>query len=191
MGIGQRKDGTFIFVVVDGRQPGYSIGTNLLEMQNIFNRYDAYNAANLDGGSSATMYYNGKVVVVTGAGGVLCSVIAKAYAKEGAKVALLDLNLEAAEAKAAAEAEKLRLKEEAAAEKQRIKEAEAAEKQRLKEIEAAEKQRLREEEAKKKAEEKEKAAKERKVKSAVKSVASSATGTIGRELGKNVTTEGI
>ena len=62
MGIGQKKDGTFIFVVVDGRQPGYSIGTNLLEMQNIFNRYEAYNAANLDGGSSATMYYNGKVV---------------------------------------------------------------------------------------------------------------------------------
>lgn len=62
MAIGQKKDGTFIFVVVDGRQPGYSIGTNLLELQNIFNRYNAYNAANLDGGSSATMYYNGKVV---------------------------------------------------------------------------------------------------------------------------------
>ena len=45
-------------------------------------------------------YYNGKVVVVTGAGGVLCSVIAKAYAEQGAKVALLDLNLEAAQAKA-------------------------------------------------------------------------------------------
>ena len=62
MAIGQKKDGTFIFVVVDGRQPGYSIGTNLLELQNIFNRYGAYNAANLDGGSSATMYYNGRVV---------------------------------------------------------------------------------------------------------------------------------
>lgn len=62
MAIGQRKDGTFIFVVVDGRQPGYSIGTNLLELQNIFNKYDAYNAANLDGGSSATMYYKGEVV---------------------------------------------------------------------------------------------------------------------------------
>ena len=37
MAIGQKKDGTFIFVVVDGRQPGYSIGTNLLELQNIFN----------------------------------------------------------------------------------------------------------------------------------------------------------
>lgn len=58
--IGQRKDGTFIFVVVDGRQPGYSLGTNLLELQNIFNRYDAYNAANLDGGSSSTMCYDGK-----------------------------------------------------------------------------------------------------------------------------------
>ena len=45
-------------------------------------------------------YYNGKVVVVTGAGGVLCSVIAKAYAEQGAKVALLDLNLDAANAKA-------------------------------------------------------------------------------------------
>ena len=45
-------------------------------------------------------YYNEKVVVVTGAGGVLCSIIAKAYAEQGAKVALLDLNLEAAQAKA-------------------------------------------------------------------------------------------
>lgn len=60
--IGQRKDGTFIFVVIDGRQPGYSIGTNLLELQNIFNRYDAYNAANLDGGSSSTMCYQGEVI---------------------------------------------------------------------------------------------------------------------------------
>ena len=60
--IGQRKDGTFIFVVIDGRRPGYSLGTNLLELQNIFNRYDAYNAANLDGGSSSTMVFNGEVV---------------------------------------------------------------------------------------------------------------------------------
>ena len=62
MAIGQKKDGTMIFVCIDGRQPGYSIGTTLLELQNILNRYEAYNAANLDGGSSATMYYDGKVV---------------------------------------------------------------------------------------------------------------------------------
>ena len=39
---------------------------------------------------------NGKVAVVTGAGGVLCSAFAKTLAKAGAKVALLDLNFEAA-----------------------------------------------------------------------------------------------
>ena len=38
----------------------------------------------------------GKVCVVTGAGGVLCSMFAEALAKTGAKVALLDLNVEAA-----------------------------------------------------------------------------------------------
>lgn len=38
----------------------------------------------------------GKVAVVTGAGGVLCSVFAKALARAGASVALLDLNAEAA-----------------------------------------------------------------------------------------------
>ena len=34
----------------------------------------------------------GKVAVVTGAGGVLCSGFAKTLARAGAKVALLDLN---------------------------------------------------------------------------------------------------
>ncbi|MCL2751912.1 MAG: SDR family oxidoreductase [Firmicutes bacterium] len=41
-----------------------------------------------------------KVVVITGAGGVLCGAFAKECAKYGAKVALLDLNLEAARARA-------------------------------------------------------------------------------------------
>ncbi|MBQ7386563.1 MAG: SDR family oxidoreductase [Clostridia bacterium] len=40
----------------------------------------------------------GKVAVVTGAGGVLCSYFAKVLARAGAKVALLDLNEEAAKA---------------------------------------------------------------------------------------------
>ncbi len=44
---------------------------------------------------------NGKVVVVTGAGGVLCSYFAKVVARAGAKVALLDLNEEAAQKYAA------------------------------------------------------------------------------------------
>ena len=41
---------------------------------------------------------NGKVAVVTGGGGVLCGIMAKALAKAGAKVAILDLRAEAAEA---------------------------------------------------------------------------------------------
>ncbi len=40
---------------------------------------------------------NGKVAVITGAGGVLCSDFAKVLAACGAKVALLDINLDAAE----------------------------------------------------------------------------------------------
>ena len=42
-----------------------------------------------------------KTIVITGAGGVLCSAFAKDLAKTGAPVALLDRNLEAAEAVAA------------------------------------------------------------------------------------------
>ena len=39
-----------------------------------------------------TFDFTGKVVVVTGAGGVLCGDMARAYAQAGAKVAALDLN---------------------------------------------------------------------------------------------------
>lgn len=38
-----------------------------------------------------------KVIVLTGAGGILCSTLAKALAKQGHKIALLDLNRNAAE----------------------------------------------------------------------------------------------
>ena len=44
------------------------------------------------------MLFENKVAVVTGAGGVLCSAFAAELAKEGAAVALLDINLDAAEA---------------------------------------------------------------------------------------------
>ena len=39
--------------------------------------------------------FTGKIVVVTGAGGVLCGTMAKAFAQAGAKVAALDLNEDA------------------------------------------------------------------------------------------------
>ncbi|WP_438477960.1 SDR family oxidoreductase [Streptococcus pluranimalium] len=46
---------------------------------------------------SRVIEFKDKVVVVTGAGGVLCGYMAKEFAKAGAKVALLDLNQEAAQ----------------------------------------------------------------------------------------------
>ena len=45
--------------------------------------------------------YSGKVVVVTGAGGLICGAMARAFAQSGAKVACLDLNEEAVKALAA------------------------------------------------------------------------------------------
>jgi len=60
-GIGQMADGTVIFVVIDGRQPTWSIGATLRDLMNVFDDYHAVNAVNLDGGSSSELVYNGKV----------------------------------------------------------------------------------------------------------------------------------
>lgn len=54
--IGQRADGTFIFVVTDGRTAS-SIGATYNEMIDIMVSYGAVTAGMLDGGSSAMMYY--------------------------------------------------------------------------------------------------------------------------------------
>ena len=51
-----------LLLVIDGRQPGYSVGATLRDLQNILYEEGAVIAANLDGGSSSTLYYNGKVV---------------------------------------------------------------------------------------------------------------------------------
>jgi exopolysaccharide biosynthesis protein len=59
--IGQAKDGTIIFLVIDGRQ-ATSLGATLKDVQDIMISQGAYNAANLDGGSSTTMVYQGKII---------------------------------------------------------------------------------------------------------------------------------
>ncbi len=60
-GIGQKADGTVIFVVIDGRQPTWSIGATLRDLMNVFNNYQAVNAVNLDGGSSSIFVDQGIV----------------------------------------------------------------------------------------------------------------------------------
>jgi exopolysaccharide biosynthesis protein len=59
--IGQKEDGTVIMVVIDGRQV-HSVGATMKQMQEIMLENGAVNAANLDGGSSTVMYFNGKII---------------------------------------------------------------------------------------------------------------------------------
>lgn len=59
--VGQRKDGTVLFVVIDGNSYGTE-GIDMEELTDIFIRYGAYNAANLDGGGSSSLVINGKLV---------------------------------------------------------------------------------------------------------------------------------
>ena len=52
----------FVFVVVDGRSPGYSAGVTMTGLAEIMQDLGATTAYNLDGGGSSTMYFNGGLV---------------------------------------------------------------------------------------------------------------------------------
>lgn len=70
--IGQTVNEDFLLLVVDGRQPGYSLGCTVADCEAILKRYQAYQAMNMDGGSSSVMWYNGEYITksssVTGIG---------------------------------------------------------------------------------------------------------------------------
>ena len=51
-----------VFVVVDGRSPGYSTGVTMTGLAKIMQDLGATTAYNLDGGGSSTMYFNGQLV---------------------------------------------------------------------------------------------------------------------------------
>ena len=58
--IGQRKDGAILLLVTDGRGTSGHLGATASDLIAIMQDYDAVNAANLDGGSSSCMVYNGE-----------------------------------------------------------------------------------------------------------------------------------
>ncbi|MCC2030867.1 phosphodiester glycosidase family protein [Microbacterium allomyrinae] len=60
--VGVIDENHLVFVVVDGRQEGYSAGVTLTELADIMVDLGATTAYNLDGGGSSTMYFNGEVV---------------------------------------------------------------------------------------------------------------------------------
>ncbi|WP_083413145.1 phosphodiester glycosidase family protein [Bacillus massilinigeriensis] len=59
---GVKADGTLLFVTVDGRAPGLSVGTNFKESALLMKSLGAVNALNLDGGGSTTMTIGNNVV---------------------------------------------------------------------------------------------------------------------------------
>ena len=61
--IGQRKDGTVLLLVTDGRGRNGHLGASASDLIDIMVEYGAVNAANLDGGSSSCMYLNGKYLM--------------------------------------------------------------------------------------------------------------------------------
>lgn len=58
--IGQRADGAVLLLVTDGRGASGHLGATASDLIEIMQQYGAVNAANLDGGSSSTMVYDGR-----------------------------------------------------------------------------------------------------------------------------------
>ncbi|MBQ3356392.1 MAG: phosphodiester glycosidase family protein [Oscillospiraceae bacterium] len=60
--IGQSEYGEILMLIIEGRQVGRSIGTDTETCAKILMKHKGYTAINLDGGTSAVMYYHGEYV---------------------------------------------------------------------------------------------------------------------------------
>ena len=67
--IGQISALHYIIIIADGRQDGYSIGMTLPELQELFIRYGAVTAMNLDGGGSTELWFKGQILNRPSGGG--------------------------------------------------------------------------------------------------------------------------
>ncbi len=63
--IGQRNDGAILMLVTDGRGTSGHLGASATDLIGIMKEYGAVNAANLDGGSSSSMYCNGEYLMTS------------------------------------------------------------------------------------------------------------------------------
>ena len=62
--IGQREDGAVLLLVIEGRQTT-SLGASMADLVEVMVNYGAVNAANLDGGMSSSMVYNGEEIITS------------------------------------------------------------------------------------------------------------------------------
>ena len=63
--IGQKADGTVLLLVTDGRGASGHLGATANDLIDIMEEYGAVNAANIDGGSSSTMYYKDEYLMTS------------------------------------------------------------------------------------------------------------------------------
>ena len=61
--IGQRADGSVLLFVTDGRGKSGHLGASCADLIAVMEEFDAVNAANIDGGSSSCMYYDGEYLM--------------------------------------------------------------------------------------------------------------------------------
>lgn len=63
--IGQRADGAILLLVTDGRGASGHLGASASDLISVMMEYGAVNAANLDGGSSSSMYFDGEYLMTS------------------------------------------------------------------------------------------------------------------------------
>lgn len=63
--IGQRADGSVLLLVTDGRGTSGHLGATANDLIEVMSKYGAVNAANIDGGSSSSMFYDGKYLMTS------------------------------------------------------------------------------------------------------------------------------
>ena len=77
--IAQAKDGDAMMLVIEGRLVGRSLGIGLPDCTEILLGYDAYQAMNMDGGTSAVMWYDGEYVTKCSNTAITCRYLPNAW----------------------------------------------------------------------------------------------------------------
>ncbi len=77
--VAQSKDGDVMMLIIEGRLVGRSLGVGLPECTKILLGYDAYQAMNMDGGTSAVMWYDGEYVTKCSNPAITCRYLPNAW----------------------------------------------------------------------------------------------------------------
>ena len=77
--VAQSKDGDVMMLIIEGRLVGRSLGIGLPDCTEILLGYDAYQAMNMDGGTSAVMWYDGEYVTKCSNPAITCRYLPNAW----------------------------------------------------------------------------------------------------------------